>query len=530
VELFEIIRREFRDEDLSIRELAARHGVHRRTVRAALADASPPPRKTPVRRSPALGAYQDTVRAWLIEDLSAPRKQRHTARRVWQRLIEEKGGVMAESSVRHLVAGLRRELNSGRSLVTVPQTHPVGREAEVDFGEFQAVIAGIVTTLWMFVMRLSHSGRAVHFAYGNQAQESFLDGHVRAFEAFGGVPTGMIRYDNLTPAVIRVLLGRERSQNPRFIALRSHYGYRSFFCLPGIEGAHEKGGVEGEIGRFRRRHLTPVPHVGSLAELNAIMAAADTGDEARRIAARVETVGAAFEREQPSLNPLPDNVFDVSVHLSCRVDTKARVCVRQSYYSVPAHLAGRRVQVRLGAAALVARAEGVVVAEHTRSLGRGSESLLLDHYLEVLTRKPGALAGATALVAARADGAFTPVHQQFWDTARARHGDGPGTRALIGVLLLHRTLTGPQVQTGMRAALLLNRLDPDLVAVEARRGEHTDRTTPAPVRLPDGVVPAATVLRPVPSLTGYDALLNAPAATDTTTPDPRDEADQEMPA
>lgn len=529
MELFEIIRREFRDEDVSIRELAARHGVHRRTVRAALADAVPPQRKTPVRRSPALGAYQDTVRGWLIEDQSAPRKQRHTARRVWQRLIEEKGGVMAESSVRHLVARLRRELNSGRSLVTVPQTHPEGREAEVDFGEFQAVIAGIVTTLWMFVLRLSHSGRAVHVAYGNQASESFLDGHVRAFEALGGVPTGMIRYDNLTPAVIRVLLGRERSQNPRFIALRSHYGYQSFFCLPGIEGAHEKGGVEGEIGRFRRRHLTPVPHVGSLAELNAVIAAADRVDETRRIAARIETVGAAFERESPSLNPLPDDMFDVSVHLSCRVDTKARICVRQSYYSVPAALAGRRVEVRLGAAALVVRAEGVVVAEHTRSLGRGSESLLLDHYLEVLTRKPGALAGATALVAARAGGAFTPVHQQFWDAARARHGDGPGTRALIGVLLLHRTLTGPQVETGMRAALLLNRLDPDLVAVEARRGQHTDRGTPAPVRLPDGVVPAATVLRPVPSLSGYDDLLNVPATTDTTTPDPH-EADQEMPA
>lgn len=526
MELFEVIRREFRDEDLSIRELAARHGVHRRTVRAALADACPPPRKTPVRRSPALGAYQDTVRAWLIEDLKAPRKQRHTARRIWQRLIEEEGGVMAESSVRHLVAQLRREISSGRSLVSVPQTHPPGREAEVDFGEFMGVIAGVVTKLFMFVMRLSHSGQAVHIAYGNQASESFLDGHVRAFEALGGVPTGMIRYDNLTPAVIRVLLGRDRFENPRFIAMRSHFGYKSFFCLPGIAGAHEKGGVEGEIGRFRRRHLTPVPQVASLAELNAVMAAADTADEARRIAARTETVGAAFEREQVTLYPLPDNMFDVSVHLSCRVDTKARICVRQSYYSVPAALAGRRVQVRLGAAGLVVRAEGVVVAEHTRSLTRGSESLLLDHYLEVLTRKPGALAGATALVAARASGVFTDVHQQFWDAARARHGDGPGTRALIGVLLLHRSLSGAQVQTGMRAALAGNRLDPDLVAVEARRAQHGEDTVPAPVPLPEGVIRAATVLRAAPSLAGYDDLLAAP----TTTPDPHDETDQEMPA
>jgi transposase len=526
VELFEVIRGEFRDQDVSIRELAARHGVHRRTVRAALADAVPPQRKTPVRRSPALGAYQDLVRAWLVEDQSAPRKQRHTARRVWQRLVEEEGGVMAESSVRHLVARLRRELSSGRSLVSVPQTHPEGREAEVDFGEFQALIAGVMTKLWMFVLRMSHSGRAVHVAYANQASESFLDGHVRAFEALGGVPTGMIRYDNLTPAVIRVLLGRDRWQNARFVALRSHYGYQSFFCLPGIGGAHEKGGVEGEIGRFRRRHLVPVPALGSLAELNAVMAAADTRDENRRIMVRTETVGAAFEREQVTLYPLPDNGFDVSVHLSCRVDTKARICVRQSYYSVPAALAGRRVEVRLGAVALVVRAGGVVVAEHTRALGRGSESLLLDHYLEVLTRKPGALAGATALVAARTSGAFTDTHQRFWDAARARHGDGPGTRALIGVLLLHRTLSGAQVQTGIRAALLLGRLDPDLVAVEARRGEHAGRDAPAPVRLPGGLSTAATV-RPAPNLAGYDTLLNPP----TTVPvDPRDETDQEIPA
>ena len=168
-----------------------------------------------------------------------------------------------------------------------------------------------------------------------------------------------------------------------------------------------------------------------------------------------------------------------------------------------------------------------MVAEHTRALGRGSESLLLDHYLEVLTRKPGALAGATALVTARAGGAFTAVHQRFWDAARARHGDGPGTRALIGVLLLHRTLSASQVETGMRAALLLNRLDADLVAVEARRSEHTEGTAGAPVRLPEGVTPAATLLRPAPSLAGYDDLLHAPT---TALLDPRDDTDQEIPA
>jgi transposase len=515
VEQFERIRRDARDEGLSIRALASKHRVHRRTVRAALADATPPPRKAPERAAPVLGPHEATVRRWLVEDLDAPRKQRHTARRVWQRLIEEEGAVVAESSVRNMVARLRVEVAPGQQ-VMVPQTHPPAEEAEVDFGEFTAVIAGVVMKLFMFCLRLSHSGKAVHIAYANQSQESFLDGHARAFEALGGVPVGMIRYDNLKPAVIRVALGRERFEHPRFIALRSHYGYDSFYCLPGKDGAHEKGGVEGEIGRFRRRHLTPVPHVGSLAALNQALAVADARDDARRIGARAETVGAAAERELPLLRPLPAEPFDVAATLSCRVDAKARVCIRQSYYSVPARYAGRRLEVRLGATTirvLDPSAHDKLVAEHVRSLHKGTEDLVLDHYLEVLVRKPGALAGATALAAARASGAFTPTHQRFWDAARRAHGDAAGTRCLVGVLLLHRTMTPTQVAAGMNAAVATGRFDPDLVAVEARRATaHTTGTPPPPVPLPPGASPAAAVGRPAPSLAGYDQLLTTPSA------------------
>jgi len=505
VEQFERIRRDARDEGLSIRALAARHRVHRRAVRQALADATPPPRKTPVRVAPVLGPYVATVRRWLIEDRDAPRKQRHTARRMWQRLVEEEGAQVAESSIRALVHELKAELGLDRRQVMVPQTHAPGQEAEVDFGEFTAVIAGAPVRLWMFVLRLSHSGKAVHVAYANQAQESFLDGHVHAFARLGGVPTGMIRYDNLKTAVIRVLLGRQRWENERFVALRSHYGFDSFYCTPGIEGAHEKGGVEGEIGRFRRRHLTPLPTVGSLAELNELIAAADAADDARRIAARAETVGQAAAREAPLLRPLPAGAFDPAQTLSCRVDAKARICVRQSYYSVPARLAGRRVEARLGATKIAVRAEGRMVAEHPRSLHKGSEDLILDHYLEVLVRKPGALAGATALAAARASGAFTAGHQAFWDAARRGLGDGAGTRALIGVLLLHRTLPAVAIEAGMAAGLTLGRLEADLVAVEARR--HLE-TGPMP-RVAAVPLPAAARLadRPAPTLTGYDDLL-----------------------
>ena len=155
-------------------------------------------------------------------DLSEPRKQRHTARRVWQRLLDEQGARVSESTIRALVHDLKIEIGADRSLVAVPQTHLPGRDAEVDFGDFVAIIAGERLQLHMFVMRLSNSGRAVHIAYGNVGTEAFLDGHVQSFEIFGGVPTGKVRYDNLKPAVLRVLLGRERLENPQFIALRSH--------------------------------------------------------------------------------------------------------------------------------------------------------------------------------------------------------------------------------------------------------------------------------------------------------------------
>ena len=260
MEQFERIRRDSRGEGLSVRKLAKRHAVHRRTVRQALANAVPPPRKTPAREAPVLGRHVDLVRRWLVEDLEAPRKQRHTARRIWQRLVEEEGARVGESTVRNLVARLRVEIGGDRCQVMVPQTHPPAAEAEVDFGEFTASIAGRVMKLYMFCLRLSHSGKAFHFAYANQTQESFLDGHVRAFEALGGVPIGMVRYDNLKPAVIRIALGRERFEHPRFVALRSHYGYDSFSLVADRGQLQDPaGGVDRRLGcgigqRCHRRH------------------------------------------------------------------------------------------------------------------------------------------------------------------------------------------------------------------------------------------------------------------------------------
>jgi hypothetical protein len=395
----------------------------------------------------------------------------------------------------------------------VPQEHAPGEEAEVDFGEFQAVIDGTLLRLWLFVMRLSCSGRGFATAFAHQAQEAFFEGHVLAFGHFGGVPAGRVRYDNLKPAVTRILLGRDRVENKRFIALRSHYGFDSFFCQPGEEGAHEKGGVEGEVGRFRRAHLVPVPRAGSLAELNGMIAAWMAADDVRRIAHRTQTVAEAFVVERARLHPLPAEPFDPTRLLSAKVDAKARVCVLQSWYSVPARLARRRVQVRLGAQQLevLDPGSGRVVAVHQRSLHKHTQDLLLDHYLEVLGRKPGALAGSTALAQARAQGVFTDAHDRFWTAARRQHGDGAGTRALIEVLLLHRQLPATHVLAGIDAALGVGVVDPALVAIEARRLAEAPACPVVPItRLP------ATTERPTPTLTGYDALLGPPGPATVT--------------
>ena len=501
MELFERIRNDHREAGLSVRALARRHRVHRRSVRQALTTALPPARKPSSRAAPRLEPHRATIREWLTADLSAPRKQRHTARRVWQRLVDERGATVAESTVRAFVARVRRELESGTALVTVSQLHPPGAEAEVDFGAVSVWLDGVLTKLAMFVMRLSHSGQAVHVCFPSEGQEAFLEGHTLAFERFDGVP-GRIRYDNLKPAVVRVLVGRERTESERFVTLRSHFGFDSFFCEPGIAGAHEKGGVEGEVGRFRRRHLVPVPRVASLAELNTLLAAADRVDDARHISGRLETVGAMAAAERPALRALPTESFDATLPLRAKADRKARIAVRGSHYSVPAAFAGRELAVRLGGRTVTVTAGGREIARHERSTRKGAEVLVLDHYLEVLARKPGALPGSTVLAQARAAGGFTPAHERFWTRARRRLGDGGGTRALVAVLLLHRQLPFVAVHAALDTAERLGAVDPALVAIEARRI--------ADGRGPTGVVERPALRRfdrPAPSLAGYDALL-----------------------
>jgi hypothetical protein len=356
----------------------------------------------------------------------------------------------------------------------------------------------VEVVLHMFAMWSAFATCGFHRAYVNEAQESFTDGHVRAFAQFDGVPL-RVRYDNLKTAVTKILQGRHRIENEHFIALRSHYGFASFFCEPGIEGAHEKGGVEGDIGRFRRNYLTPVPKFDTLAELNAYIAVCDLKDAERWVHGRAggvgSTAGGLARLEQGAMWPLPAEAFPAVTRLTVRADTKARVCVRQSFYSVPARLVGQLLDVQLGAETVTVTHTNVQVAAHIRALHRKTEVLDLDHYLELLWRRPGAMSSATALAQARASGRFRSEHQAFWDQARKQLGDSAGTRALCDVLLLHRQHSAVDVRAGITAAMAVGSIDPVVIAVETRRAiEHQQPAALAPIERP-------------PDLTTYDSLL-----------------------
>ena len=398
MEQFVAIRRDHRVDGLSIRALADKHGVHRRTVRQELESAMPPPRKTPQRVAPRLEPFKIAIDAMLRSDLDAPKKQRHTARRILARLVDEHGAEgLSYSTVRDHVRKRRPQIlfEAGRPLELgyVPQTHEPAAEAEVDFHDLWVVLRGVKTKTALFTMRLSYSGRAVHRAFLTQGQEAFLEGHVHAFERLGGVPVDKIRYDNLNSAVKQVLFGRSRQENERWIAFKSHYGFEAWYCQPGHEGSHEKGGVEGEGGRFRRNHCVPMPVVDSVEELNALLEAADAADDARRISNRANSVGHYWAFEKTLLRALPSEAFDTALTVEPRVDRYAQVMVRCNQYSVPARFIGDRVRVKLSASAVTVYDRTSVVARLSVRSVRAPRSLTWTTIWRFCTASPAPCPG-----------------------------------------------------------------------------------------------------------------------------------------
>lgn len=501
VELFEIIRKDH-EFGLSKRGIARKRGVHRRTVTQALASSIPPERKRPARTSPkltpAIKAFIDQV---LESDRKAPRKQRHTARRLWQRVVEERAADVAESTVRAYVRTRRRELGLGIAAY-VPQHHEVAHSAEVDFYEADVDFPWGRTTAHVVAVRSEFSAASLHVAYPSENQASLFEAIALALEFLGGA-FKLLRFDNLTEVVKRILTGGRRVEHDRFIAFRSHYLFESSFTSPGKQGAHEKGGIEGENGRFRRRWLTPVPKVASWDELNSYLRACCIKDLNRTIVGKTTSVAQGAELERAFLKPLPDERFETAEIAAPTVDHMARVKIKSNRYSVPASLVGSKVQARIGALTIEISSQGRVVATHERLHLRNAEHLVLDHYLELVHAKPGAFPGSEPLHQARARGEFPADYDELWTHLRANLGDKAGTRAMIEVLLLHRKHPAEVVVAAVACALEIGTVDPGTVAFIARNSISAPRAEHVVIDVGD----LARYDRPLPDVSGYDALL-----------------------
>src|SRR4051794_17890470 len=322
------------------------------------------------------------------------------------------------------------------------------------------------------------SGAAFHRAYPRATQQAFLEAHEHAFAYFGGVHR-VLRYDNLTSAVRKVLRGHRREETVRFVAFRSHWRFEAQFCPPAA--GHEKGGVEGEIGYFRRNHWVPVPSAADLDELNKVLLAGCRADERRRLDGREQCVGEALAIERDHLLPSAETSFDLAEVSFPVVSASGCITVHTNAYSVPLR-PGSKVQASLYAAHLEIWHDGVRVARHERCHRRRQQVLDLDHYLDVLERKPGAMAGSKPLEQWRQSGRWPAEFDALWWRLNERHGRQDGTRAMIGGIMLGRQFGHDRVREAVALAVAHGACDPSAVRYLLTAGELR-RSSPAAIEV-----------------------------------------------
>jgi transposase len=406
-------------------------------------------RQQPIKR-PKLGPWVGVIDAILEDDKQRPAKQRHTAKRIFERLKEEHSFTGGYTIVKDYVRSA--ELHNREMFI--PLTHAPG-EAQADFGEALVMIAGVEQKAHYLAMDLPHSDDCFVAAFPAETTEAFLEGHVRAFAYFGAVPTRIL-YDNSKIAVAKILGGEERQRTRAFSELQSYYLFADKFGRPAK--GNDKGKVEGLVGYARRNFMVPIPRVSSWEELNTRLEAESQKRRLRRLRGQTETIGERFERDRAAMLPLPAAPYEACEKIAGRVSSLSLVRYRSNDYSVPTQYGHRQVWVKGYVHQVVIACGSEVIARHERSYER--ETVVFDpmHYLALLEQKTRALDQAAPLAGWQLPECFAQL-RRLLEARLKKHG----SREYVQVLRLMETFAINEVTHAIEDALKLGTISFDAV-------------------------------------------------------------------
>jgi len=444
------IRRKVLVEGASKRSIRRDYNIGSAALEKILAHSEPPGyRQSAARPKPRLGQFLGVIDEILEADKTAPPKQRHTARRIFERLRDEYGYTGCSSQVRAAVA--RERLR--RKEVYVPLSHPPGH-AQFDFGEATVIIAGVEQKVALAVMTLPYSDAYFLSAYPRECTETFHAGHLAGFEFFGAVPL-RTSYDNTSIAVTKIV-GRERYLTREFLRLQSHFLFEAHFCR--VRRGNEKGHVETHVGYSRRNLLVPVPSFSSFAALNQYLAAACYADLFRRVRGKAETKAVRLEADRAAMLALPTSGFEVRRVEQCSANSLSLVRFDRNDYSVPTGFAHHGVTCLGGIDEVRILCGTDVVATHVRSWDKEGVFFDFRHYLALLERKPGAFDFARPLEGVQLPECLKTLRRRL--EADLGHC---GTREFIKVLRLLERSTMSELAAAVIEALAIGALGADAI-------------------------------------------------------------------
>jgi len=453
MQLWTDVRRFVLVEGNSKREACRKFGLHWQTLEKILGNAQPPGYRMQARRpKPLIGDFLPVIQEILIADRQAPRKQRHTAKRIFERLRDEHDYQGGYTSVKDAV----RQWRQVNAETFVPLSHPAG-EAQVDYGFAKVMMAGELIEVALFVMSLPYSDAFFVKAYPKECTETFQDGHVEAFEFFGGVPT-RISYDNSRVMVAKFVGPRQRELTEGFLCLQSHHLFKEHFCL--IRKANEKGHIENLVGYTRNNFLVPVPEFNHYSQLNAHLLERCQKELTRSIRGKTGTKQDRLRDDQAAFLALPKETFQPKRVAMCKATSLSLIRFDRNDYSVPVKHAHHALAVIGTVEEVRIMNKDELVATHPRDWSKENVHFDPIHYLALLERRPGALDFARPLAQWELPKCFSLLRRRL----EAKEGSN-GTRQYIQVLRLMESASAKQLQAAVERALDLGVLQADAVRV-----------------------------------------------------------------